>query len=123
MSEAVARRALQIEYDDLDQILTAKVIGRLDHANAEHAHADIVGRIDEGYRYLVLDFYKLDYISSGGLRTVLRLAKRLQSDGGALALARMSDTSRAVFEATGLMSVLTVCADVPSAVEAVRPNT
>ena len=51
-----------------------------------------------GARKAALDFSKLDYISSAGLRVLLGAAKQLRASGGTLRIFGMNQSVREVFE-------------------------
>jgi len=82
--------------------------GQLNSANAAAAEADILAVVGQGERQLVLDFSRLDYISSAGLRLVLVVAKRLKKEGGQLVLCGMQPNIREVFEISGFLAILDV---------------
>lgn len=56
---------------------------------------------------LVLDFAKLEYISSAGLRVLLSAQKKLQKKGGTIIKNANSDIKE-IFEVTGFADILTV---------------
>ncbi len=56
---------------------------------------------------LVLDFEKLDYISSAGLRTLLVYQKALEARGG-LRIIHADENIKEVFEITGFINILKV---------------
>ncbi len=85
--------------------------GRLDSTNAADSEAKILAEIEAGRPRIVVDASKLDYLSSAGLRVFLVVAKRVKAAGGALALHSLTDHVREVFEISGFVNVLTVCAD------------
>ncbi|MCY4404780.1 MAG: STAS domain-containing protein, partial [Rhodospirillaceae bacterium] len=66
---------LTIERDD--NALTASVNGRIDSTNARDFEEAIRTKIEDGDRAVIMDFEKLSYISSAGLRAVLMTAKTL----------------------------------------------
>ena len=60
--------------------LTIQFFGRVDSANAPDVEAEAMKAISsEGPASLVLDMEDLDYISSAGLRVLLRIAKAMKS--------------------------------------------
>lgn len=85
--------------------------GRLDSTNAADTEAQILAQIEAGRPRIVVDASGLDYLSSAGLRVFLVVAKRVKAAGGALALHSLTDHVREVFEISGFVNVLTVCAD------------
>ena len=56
---------------------------------------------------LVLDFAKLEYISSAGLR-VLLAAQKTMSKQGSMKLIHVSDLVKEIFEVTGFVDILTI---------------
>ncbi|MBR4655212.1 MAG: STAS domain-containing protein [Oscillospiraceae bacterium] len=80
--------------------------GRLDTATApelEHVLSKTMHKIDE----LTLDFEKLDYISSAGLRVLLTAQKQMSQQGG-MKLIHVNETIMDVFEITGFSDILTI---------------
>lgn len=57
---------------------------------------------------VALDFTKLDYISSAGLRVVLGAAKTLLASGGSLGIFGLNPSVREVFEISGFSTILAV---------------
>ena len=56
---------------------------------------------------LVLDFSKLDYISSAGLRVLLSAHKTMAPKGG-MKVTNVNEIVREVFEVTGFADILTI---------------
>lgn len=83
-----------------------KVVGRLDTATAPALEAAIDGCTDSA-RELVLDFEGLEYISSAGLRVLLKAQKKM-SVQGSMKLRNVNDTIMEVFDITGFADILTV---------------
>ena len=57
---------------------------------------------------VTLDFAKLEYLSSAGLRVLVAAQKQVMKAGGSLCIANAVDEVREVFEITGLVDVLDV---------------
>ncbi len=80
--------------------------GRLDTVTApelEKALKDSLDGIDE----LVLDFDKLEYISSAGLRVLLSAQKTMSEKGG-MKITNVSEIISEIFEVTGFSDILTI---------------
>ena len=60
--------------------LTVKLEGRLDTTTAPKLEEELRGSID-GLTCLVIDFEKLEYISSAGLRVLLAMQKIMNKQG------------------------------------------
>ena len=60
-----------------------------------------------GMTLLVLDFEKLDYISSAGLRVLLQAHKRMNGQGR-MVLRNVGESILEIFEVTGFVDILTI---------------
>lgn len=60
-----------------------------------------------GMTLLVLDFEKLDYISSAGLRVLLQAHKRMNGQGRMM-LRNVGESILEIFEVTGFTDILTI---------------
>lgn len=60
-----------------------------------------------GMTLLVLDFEKLDYISSAGLRVLLQAHKRMNGQGR-MVLRNVGESILEIFEVTGFTEILTI---------------
>lgn len=79
--------------------------GRLDTATSpalEEELSDLTG-----VRSLVLDFEKLDYLSSAGLR-ILLIVQKVMMKQGSLVLRHVNNDIMDVFEITGFASILNI---------------
>ena len=83
-----------------------KLDGRLDTMTAPELEQDLKASLD-GVKSLVLDFEKLEYISSAGLR-VLLAAQKIMNKQGEMKLVHVNETINEIFEVTGFSDILTV---------------
>ncbi len=86
--------------------MTVALEGRLDSVTAPELDADIKASLD-GVTELVLDFEKLDYISSAGLRVLLS-AHKTMSQQGSMKVVRPNESVKEIFDITGFSEILTV---------------
>ena len=86
--------------------VTLKIIGRLDTSTAPELEATVDGCI-AGIRELVLDCEALEYISSAGLRVILKTQKQMQAQGS-MKLVHVNETIMEVFDITGFTDILTI---------------
>lgn len=91
--------------------------GSLDSATAPLAQQALDATLASGSRKIVLDFSRLDYISSAGLRVLLGTAKRLGGGAGALRLFGLNETVGEVFQISGFARILAVFATEAEAVK------
>ena len=81
--------------------------GRLDTMTAPELEAEL-NKDMPGAESLVLDFSKLDYISSAGLRVLLTFEQELEEQGKPMRLCNVNDIIRDVFDVTGFLEILTI---------------
>ncbi|MDO4467789.1 MAG: STAS domain-containing protein [Bacillota bacterium] len=86
--------------------LTIKLIGRLDTTTSPSLEKELQNSI-EGITKLVIDFSKLDYISSAGLR-ILLAAQKIMNKQGEMIVLNPNETINEVFEITGFIDILTI---------------
>ncbi len=80
--------------------------GRLDTTTAPELEKELKESLP-GLTELVLDFDKLEYISSTGLR-VLLAAQKVMNEQGAMKLVHVNETIMEIFEVTGFSEILTI---------------
>ena len=86
--------------------LNVAVEGRLDTTTAPELEAKLNSLLD-GVTELCIDFEKLDYISSAGLRVLLS-AQKVMNKQGKMVIRHVSDTVMEIFDVTGFADILTV---------------
>ncbi|MBB95472.1 MAG: anti-anti-sigma factor [Rhodobacteraceae bacterium] len=102
------------EYTEAEIAVTA-IDGRIDGTTAAEAETAILGRLT-GVPALVLDLAQVDYVSSAGLRVVLKAAKSARASGARLALAGLAPQVQEVFDISGFSSVLEIHASSAEAI-------
>ena len=85
--------------------MTLQVEGRLDTTTAPDLEKQINGI--ENADSLVLDFSKLDYISSAGLRVLLAAHKTFAKKGGML-VKNVNEIVLDIFDVTGFKDILNI---------------
>ena len=85
-------------------VLTVALNGRIDSANAAEAEKEIMALTDGFTGGLVLDAEKLTYISSAGLRVILRLKKA----NGTMKIVNVSSDVYEIFDMTGFTEMMDI---------------
>ena len=80
--------------------------GRLDTMTAPELEAELNQSLANA-ESLTLDFSKLDYISSAGLRVLLSAHKAMIAKGG-MTITNVNEVVQEVFEVTGFADILTI---------------
>ena len=99
------------------EILTVKLIGRLDTNASMEFEQEVEKSINSNSKNMIIDFTDLEYICSSGLRVIIQAAKKLKSLQGELVLCSMEDYIQEVFEISGFDTFLKIF---PSKEEAVN---
>lgn len=80
--------------------------GRLDTVTSPDLENELRAAM-ESVRTLILDFEKLSYISSAGLRVLLS-AQKIMNGKGEMKVLHVNNTIMEIFEVTGFTEVLTI---------------
>ena len=87
--------------------LTIALEGRLDTTTAPQLQDALIPAFDEE-KDIKLDFAKLAYVSSAGLRVLLIGQKTAKAKGAVMTLTGVSEEIMEVFEMTGFANILAV---------------
>ena len=97
---------LSIETDFSPGAAIVKVTGRVDSATAPDLD-DALGRLlREGHKNIVLDLRGVDFLSSAGLRAVVKAQQEAAKSGGDVRLASVSEPVEVVLRTVGFMQFL-----------------
>ncbi len=89
-----------------DKTLTVTLEGRLDTTTAPQLESELKSEL-AGVTTLVMDFEKLEYISSAGLRVLLS-AEKVMNKQGEMKVIHVSDVINEIFEVTGFSDILNI---------------
>lgn len=90
-----------------NELLTMELDGRLDTNTAPLLNQEINNSVISEIKKLVLDFKKLQYISSAGLRVLLAAQKKMNKQG-CMIIKNANEVIMDVFHVTGFIDILTV---------------
>ncbi len=86
--------------------LTIALDGRLDTTTAPQLEAEITSSLD-GVKNFVIDMEKLVYVSSAGLRVLLK-AQKIMNKQGSMVIKNVSQDIKEIFEVTGFDELLSI---------------
>lgn len=98
-----------------DDVVVVSVKGEVDAITAPELDAFLKDQLDQR-KNMVVNFSRLDYISSAGLRVLLAVVKVARRSGGDLRLAKVKDNIEKVLNVSGFISILKIYPDVDAAV-------
>ena len=99
---------LEIDLEEIDHRVLLRLDGRVDAASAPLLEKKIRQLVDEKHNELLLDFSRVDYLSSAGMRVLLFFAKKLSQEKGSFALFSLSEEVKEVLKMAGLDKVLKI---------------
>lgn len=86
--------------------LTLSVEGRLDTTTAQDFETAAFNSVI-GVKELTVDMEKLEYVSSAGLRVILKLQKHM-AKAGSMKLVKVNESVMEVFQITGFADILDI---------------
>jgi anti-sigma B factor antagonist len=97
---------MKINHNREAEKLTVAIEGRLDTTTAPELEKAL-GTLLEGVTDLVLDMTNLEYVSSAGLRVILK-AQKVMFRSGKMKLIGVNESIMEVFEITGFSDILEI---------------
>jgi anti-sigma B factor antagonist len=108
---------MEIIKEEQNGVSILKLLGRLDSNTSAEFEEQILGMIGHGVKSVVVDFEGLDYISSAGLRVLLKAAKEIRRSEGKIVLCSMNDYIKEVFEIAGFVSIFPIATSMDGALK------
>ena len=97
---------MEIKTKKDDKNLTITLEGRLD----TNTSPELEKYLEElnSINNLTLDFEKLNYISSAGLRLILIFQKTMKNNNGTMVIKNVKENIKEIFDITGFTGILTI---------------
>lgn len=86
--------------------ITLTISGRLDTSTAPELESMVTNGLT-GVKDLIIDFSNLEYVSSAGLRVILKAQKMMNSQGSMI-VKNVNEIVMEVFDITGFSDILTI---------------
>jgi anti-sigma B factor antagonist len=109
---------VELSVKPLKKVDIVSVVGRIDSANVGELEAALKGLQEHGRHKLILDFEKLEYISSAGLRTMVAALKTARNSNGDVIIVKPNDRIRDTLSLVGFQSLFVQYDDLIDAVDA-----
>jgi anti-sigma B factor antagonist len=113
-------RVMSISTSNIGSVFIVTPSGRLDTNTAPEAEKLITDAIDGGESKIVVDFTETEYISSAGLRIILKTAKLLKPKNGAVVLCNANEQIEEVLEISGFLGMIMLLDSLDEATAAVN---
>lgn len=99
---------MEISHKVQNGILMIAINGRLDAATAPVAEGEIKKMLEGEQNRLLFDLSALEYLSSGGLRVILSVAKEIKRREGKVVLAGLNQYVYEIFEVSGFTAMIPI---------------
>lgn len=99
---------MEINPSVMKRVQLFEISGRVDSSNADELGGALDRAVDDGKNNIVLDLGGVEYMSSAGLREMVRVLKTVKKKGGDLRIANPSDRVKEVLELAGLDSIFEI---------------
>lgn len=101
-----------------EQALVVDLSGKLDTQTSGAAMEQLQQHLDSGEENLLVNLSGLEFVSSSGLRVILRAAKQVKANGGKMKVCGARGVVKEVLEISGFDSLLDLHAEEEQALSA-----
>lgn len=112
--------ALEVNIRDACEVKIVLLDGRLETSTVSIAQDQLNGLVAQGLKKILLNFERLEFITSAGLGVLLVTAKQLKSVGGEMRICGLNETVLEIFRISGLDTIFCVCQSESDALEGFR---
>ena len=102
---------MEFNVSENNGVTVVAIEGSLDTQTAQEAQYKLGDLIDNGADKILVNFDKLEYISSAGLRSLLFVAKKIKSKSGDFRVCSLNEVVTEVFEISGFSTIINVSDD------------
>lgn len=105
--------ALNVRIEDRQSFTKTMFLeGRLDSTTAPELDSELDGVLETPMKVLVFDLSKLDYLSSAGIRTMLRAQKAMKARAGKTVIVNPQPSVKKVFDIVKAVDLKSVFASI-----------
>ena len=110
--------SVQVKWERKNGILIAMLIGHIDSSNADRFQRIVESGIDAEDQALILDFERVFFISSAGLRISLVISRKFNDSGKKFGICTLSDPIRNVLAISGFDQIIPIYDSRAAAIDA-----
>lgn len=99
---------LEVATSEQQGVTVVALSGQLDSRTAPEFEKTLLKLVAAGEHEILLDLGELEYVASAGLRIFVMVGKRLQADGGRLALCSLNESVMKVLEISGFVPLFPI---------------
>lgn len=109
---------MEIRTRSVDDVLAIDIEGKLDTTTSTPALENLIGHLDGNPNKVLINLAPLDFVSSAGLRVILRVAKNVRGYKGQMKVCGAQGVVKEVLEISGFDSLLDLYDDEKIALDA-----
>jgi anti-anti-sigma factor len=113
---------MELTHEKKGENLIITIKGRLDAATANVADSAIKKLMADDCTRVLFNLNDLEYLSSGGLRVILGVAKEIKRKEGKLVLCSLHEFVKEIFEVSGFDSLIPIEDTVESGIKLLDAN-
>jgi len=102
----MAEDILEITHDIIEGICKVSVRGRIDSNSANELLTNLEKALSDGHKNIILNMINVDYLSSIGIRVILKTYKQATEEGGSLKIEQPSEIVKSVLGMVALKELL-----------------
>ncbi len=99
---------ITFEVEDKGDITILRLEGRLDASSSPELESKLNEQIGQNRLKILVDFSRLDYLSSAGMRLLLSTTKKLKAKEGKLMLVSINDEVMEIIKMAGFERILQI---------------
>ena len=111
---------MELRQDTAGSVTVLEVIGRIDSGTAPALQDRLTVMMASAEARVLIDFSRLEYISSAGFRTLLLAAKRADQNASRLVLCGVSGKVKQLFDLGGFLDLFRIVTTREEAIAACR---
>ncbi|HOG63964.1 MAG TPA: STAS domain-containing protein [Spirochaetota bacterium] len=115
-------KTADIQHEDIQGVRVIELCTRIDIHNVFAVEETLTQLIDEGHTKVIIDFSRIEYFGSNGIRLLMLAKRKLDHLGGRLVLSSMSSFVVKILKAIDLYELFTILPDRASALEELQTN-
>jgi anti-anti-sigma factor len=102
---------MEIVKEVRDKVVILSLTGRLDTLNFPVFDTEITSLLDKSQKDIILDCGDMDYVSSSGLRVLLKALKQAKAAGGKFVICRLQPQISQIFKISGFDQLFEIYPD------------
>lgn len=100
---------MELLHTEEDDIQIIRIEGKIDSDSVKSLEENLFNLIKHDYKKLALDFKGIEFISSSGIRSLLKLVRKIDNNNGCLVVYNVRSQIKEIFEISGIDNLIKVC--------------